>query len=226
MPTQIYMDGATRLPGVTTVINNLGWSKDGLIHWAWKLGKEGKDLNKARQGAADIGTLAHVLIEAHIHGDEIAFARALHDAPEEHRAPAKEAFGAAERWLRQSRGTIVMTEAWAVDQEYQAGFCIDALRIEEEGTLALLDWKAANGTYADHVIQLSAYTHFVERKLTEWFGTPIRLEGGAHLCRFAKDSGVFVHHNFPRSVLDVGWSVWTWLRAIHGARGALERLAK
>lgn len=68
MPTQIYRNSAgVRLPGVTTVINNLGWKSDGLIHWAYKLGQDGKDLNQARQGAADIGTVAHNLVEAYIH---------------------------------------------------------------------------------------------------------------------------------------------------------------
>ncbi len=45
MPQLIYRtaDG-TQVPGVTTVLgSSLGWKTPGLIHWAWKLGTEGKD---------------------------------------------------------------------------------------------------------------------------------------------------------------------------------------
>jgi hypothetical protein len=228
MPTQEYRNQAgVRLPGVTTVIGgNLGWSKDGLIYWAHKVGREGKSLEEARQGAADIGSIAHDLVEKYIHGDDVGRQRILHEAPEAFRAPAIEAFGAFERWWKQSRGTIVATEMWGVDDEYQTGFCIDALRLEEDGTLALLDWKTSNGVYPDHVIQLAAYTRFIERKLTEWVGQPVRLDGGAHLCRFSKGVGSFTHHWWPRSVLDIGWSAFTWIRALHGVKATITNLCK
>jgi hypothetical protein len=159
----------------------------------------------------------------------------LNRAPEQFRAPALEAFGAFMRWVEQSRGTIIATELWFVDEEYQTGGCIDALRIEEDGTLAILDWKSSNGTYADHFIQIAAYTKLLERKLTEWGGgVPVTCAGGVHLCRFSKgteqegflDGGNFVHHHWRRSQLDVGWSAFTWLRALHGVRKQLENLVK
>jgi hypothetical protein len=228
MPTQQYRNIAgVRLPGVTTVIGgNLGWSKDGLIHWAYNLGRDGKDLNQARQGAADIGTLVHALVEAYIHGDSAEFDRLKRDAPAPFLGPALDGFTAFEVWWRQSRGIIVATELWGVDEEYQTGFCIDALRIEEDGTLTLPDWKSSNGTYGDHLIQIAAYVRFVERKLTEWGdGTPVRM-AGAHLCRFSKEGGNFVHHYWHRNQLDIAWSAFTWLRALHGVRRQIENLCK
>ncbi len=226
MPTQQYRNSAgVRLPGVTTVIGgNLGWSKDGLIHWAYKLGQEGKDLNQARQGAADIGSIAHDLVESHLLEDGRHDA-ILAAAPEHMRGPALEAYSAFERWWKQTRGTVVATELWSVDEEFQTGWCLDALKLTDEGVLDLYDWKSSNGTYADMLIQIATYAVFVERRLTEWLGNSVKL-GEIHLCRFDKTYGNFTHHSWRRDTLTVGFSAFTWLRALHGVRAQLNQLAK
>jgi hypothetical protein len=68
MPTQIYKNAKGEIiPGNTTVISqNLGWSKGGLMYWAWQQGRDGKDFRQARDEAADAGTLAHEMIERDI----------------------------------------------------------------------------------------------------------------------------------------------------------------
>src|SRR3990167_1013479 len=70
MPTQVYkLKDGTVVPGNTTVINsNLGWSKGGLMYWAWREGKEGRDFKQTRDAAADAGTICHAMIEADIKG--------------------------------------------------------------------------------------------------------------------------------------------------------------
>jgi hypothetical protein len=234
MPTQKYMlrgnDGREfQVPGVTTVLGNVGWSKDGLMYWANKMGREGYDLNQARGlGAADIGTIAHALVEAHIDiagKGEAEMARILAAAPEAFRAPALSAFGAYRTWERQSRGIIVATEVWIVDRDMETGSTIDALRVEDDGTLALLDWKSSNGTYEDHLLQIAAYTHFVETLLTAAWGVPVKLSG-AHLCRFGKEAGNFVHHFWPRAALDIPWTAFTYARALHKFRPHIRNLVK
>ena len=50
--------------GVTTIIgDNLGWNKNALIGWARKEAMAGKDPNKLRDQAADIGTITHFIIQ-------------------------------------------------------------------------------------------------------------------------------------------------------------------
>lgn len=230
MPTQQYRNSAgVRLPGVTTVIGgNLGWSKDGLIHWAYKLGQEGKDLKQAREGAADIGSIAHDLVESHLLEDGRHDA-ILAAAPEAMRRPALEAYGAFERWWKQTRGVVIATELWGVNEEYQTGWCLDALKLTDDGAIDLYDWKSSNGTYPDMLIQIATYTEFAERDLTVWLaevlGRPVRF-GEIHLCRFDKTYGNFTHHSWRRDTLAVGFSAFTWLRALHGVRRQLEQLAK
>src|SRR5262245_63693241 len=70
MPTIEYRANGVRVPGVTTVIGtSLGWNKGALMHWAWTEGKEGRHYRDTQQAAADAGTLAHALVEAHIRGE-------------------------------------------------------------------------------------------------------------------------------------------------------------
>lgn len=73
MPTANYKVNGERVPGVTTIINRF---KDagGLLYWSCQQGQKYPDLptqeamRKEAQEAADIGTMAHWLIEIHING--------------------------------------------------------------------------------------------------------------------------------------------------------------
>ena len=49
--------------GVTTIIDNLGWNKGALIGWARREAMAGRDPNKVRDKAADVGTITHFIIE-------------------------------------------------------------------------------------------------------------------------------------------------------------------
>jgi hypothetical protein len=60
-PTSAYANRkGDRLPSVTEIIGHV-WNKEGLIHWAWLEGKQGRDYRKSRDGAARVGTIAHEL---------------------------------------------------------------------------------------------------------------------------------------------------------------------
>ena len=54
------LDGKVLL-GVTSVLGK--WDKGGLIAWAWKLGKEGRDYKTIRDKAGDKGKEVHAKIE-------------------------------------------------------------------------------------------------------------------------------------------------------------------
>jgi len=236
MPTVPYHNASgQRLPGVTWVLGqNLGWNKDALMKWANREGLAGKDIRGDRSTsnvAATIGTAVHAMIEADIQGwDPVAAAGSgLADLPECDRAAAHAGFDGFKRWARNNRITIVGTELHGVDEEYQTGFCLDGLGLEEqeEGppTFTLLDWKRTKGTYADHFIQVSAYTVFIEKYLRRWDVLP---EGGqltgAHVLRVG--DGNFSHKFWTRRQLEDGWRVFSWLRALHQLRWTIEGYVK
>lgn len=225
MPTQPYMSaGGKRVPGVTTVIGgNCGWNKDPLMGWANREGLAGRDIRAkggTAQTAAAIGDVIHGAVEAVLLGDHDRAIETLETAPLDQREPARTGFDAFASWYTQSPGLVVATELFGVDEEYQTGWCLDALRLEDDG-LSLVDWKTSKGTYADHFLQVAAYTVFFEKAMLRWGAGSVTLTG-AHVVRFDKFSGMFSHKFWPRRILDVGWNAFTWLRALHEVRWTIE----
>src|SRR3990167_5291760 len=56
-----------RVPGATTINGQLGWNKGPLMWWAWNEGREGRDFRDTSKKAADVGTIAHAMVEAEVH---------------------------------------------------------------------------------------------------------------------------------------------------------------
>jgi hypothetical protein len=109
MPTAPYhcADGE-RVPGTTTVI---GRFKDSgaLMHWAFQQGKSGAErLYDAAEKAADIGTLAHAMVEASIKGE--APESVFNGAAPEDCAKATNAFNEYLEWAAQTDVKIIAQE--------------------------------------------------------------------------------------------------------------------
>ena len=159
--------------GVTTVI---GRFKDsgGLLYWAFEQGKaaERGEIDKLydrRDAAAESGTIAHSMVEAHINKEPIP------DGPQD----SKNAFQAYLSWESMTKLKIIEQEMPLVSEQYQFGGCPDAIG-EINGELCLVDWKLAD-----------------YKQLWEENNPDRLLTGGFHLCRFAKSHGDFAHHYYP-----------------------------
>lgn len=228
MPTPkkgYFLADGTRVPGTTTVI---GRFKDSgaLIYWAYKQGREHEGL--ARQGIdaptrlyevteryANIGTLAHSMVEAHIlgfnpHG-------VLHKVPESLAGPARQAFGAYLSWAEQTKLKILEQEIQLISEEYKFGGTPDAIG-EVHGELCLIDWKTSNNVYSDYLIQIAAYRYLWETAHPER-----SLTGGFHLCRFAKENGDFSHHFYPD--LSEAWTAFKLMRELYDIDKVLKKRA-
>lgn len=201
-------DGA-RVPGTTTIIGRFKESA-GLIHWAWDLGRQGLDYRDVRDSAADTGTLAHAMVDAHIHGNPIAV-----DGDHEKAAQAKSAFEAYLAWESMTKLRIVETEMQLVSEEFRFGGTPDAVGVIGNRTV-LLDWKTSNRVYQDYLIQLAAYAYL----LKEVRGVEIE---EFHLLRFAKEHGDFSHHRFER--LDEAWEAFKHMRALYDLDRQLKKRA-
>ena len=198
-PTGGYKNAAgKRIPGVTTVI---GRFKDSgaLMWWAFSQGRAAErgeidSLYDKRDEAAESGTLAHEMVEAHIAGAPFPD---LDLIPPEIAEQAKQAFRAYLKWERTTNIEIIEQEIPLVSEQYQFGGTPDAIG-EIDGELCILDWKTSNSVYPDHLIQLASY-----RQLYEENNPDRPITGGYHLCRFAKQDGDFAHHYYPD--LSDGW---------------------
>jgi len=216
MPAIIYRNASgDRVPSVTTILKNLGWNTDALMYWAYSQGVDGKDFRETQQRAADVGTLAHAMLEAHICGRDFAW----DGDDEELLRKAGYAFGAYREWEENSKALVVASELRVVSEEHQFGGGPDGLMVTKRG-LGLPDWKSGAGIYTEHVVQVAAYTFAVEEVIGE------RLDGGAHLFRFDKESGGFLHRWLPREALGAPWRVFLRLREIHDQKKALTALSR
>ena len=57
--TAYKLKDGTRVKGVTTILNNLGWNKNVLVAWARRTALAGDDPDAVLKEAGAIGTLAH-----------------------------------------------------------------------------------------------------------------------------------------------------------------------
>jgi len=154
-----------QVPSVTQVLGSLGFGKEALLYWSWKLGKEGKDFKEERKRAAEVGTLVHARIEAFIRNQPPYEP----NGPEETDLwPASETpYAAFLDWYSHNPFELLEAEVPLVNELYGYGGTLDALGKIPSGEIVLYDWKTSGGIYASNLLQAAAY-----RKLAE--GMPER----------------------------------------------------
>lgn len=217
MPTAPYhLADGTRVPGTTTII---GRFKDsgGLMQWAFQQGKAGAShLYEESQKAADIGTLAHAMVEASIKGDdpETVLAAAEDGAADK----ARNAFREYLEWATQTDVRITAQEMHLVSEEYRYGGTPDAIGVIGN-SLCLLDWKTSNAVYCDYAIQLAAY-----RQLWNENNPDNPLTGASYLLRFSKNYPDFEARKFGD--LTEAWEIFKLYRQAYDLDKELRKRVK
>lgn len=144
-----------RLPGVTTILNEL--AKPALIHWAWGLGTKGIDYRVHRDELADIGSLTHDMILCHLKGekwDNSEYSKKQIDK-------AENCFLSYLEWEKQHNLEPGLLETPLVSEIHQYGGKPDFYgRID--GTLTLLDFKTGKRLYDEHLFQLAGYSQLLQ----------------------------------------------------------------
>jgi hypothetical protein len=222
MPTPkagYFLADGSRVPGTTTIIGRFKDSA-GLMHWAFKQGKAGKArLYEEAEKAADIGTLAHAMVEDHIKGnDPYALLAGMCPDDEDMRQKAQSAFKAYLAWESMTKLRVVDQELQLISEKYKYGGTPDAIGLINN-ELCLLDWKTSNSVYSDYLIQLAAY-----RNLWEERNPDQPLTGGFHLLRFAKEHADFAHHYYPN--LDNAWRAFVLMRELYEIDRELKQRTK
>ena len=210
----------TRVPGTTTIIGRFK-NSSALMGWAFKQGKSGaRSLYEKAEEAAEIGTVAHGMVELHIKGaGEREIQIYLEDALIDPGmcAKAATAYEAYKAWAENFKVKIIAQEIQLVSEKYRYGGTPDAVGLIGN-QLVLLDWKTSNGVYADYIIQLAAYQNLWNEN------NPDRpITGGAHLLRFSKEKADFAHHYF--SDLTDEWEQFKDFRRCYERDKRIERRA-
>jgi len=175
---QIYKnkDGII-VPGVTTVLSIL--AKPALIHWAWDLGIKGIDYRKVKDNEANIGTLAHYLIECDDRGIQPDISRYSPANLDK----AENAYLALLDWEKGfGEFEIVVIEQPLVCDVF--GGTLDKV-IKKDNEYILIDYKTSKGIYFEMKVQLSAYKYL-------WnFNYPEREIKTCYIFRLGKEDGSF-----------------------------------
>ena len=206
-----YLKDGTRVPSVTTVLSRFKES-GGLIHWAWTLGKEGKDYREERDKAASAGTMAHEAVEAWIKGQQPNF-----EGPEDVCKKAKMSFDAFLEWADQTKLKVTHTEMPLVSEAHKFGGTFDAIMVN--GKRAMGDFKTSNGLYPEYLCQIAAYGQLWQEAFPD---QPI--DGGFILLRFDKTYGDFSHKWWGE--LDTAWTAFKHLRALYDCDKELKQRVK
>ena len=211
MPTQIYKtkDGK-RVTGVTTIISgNLGWSKNALMYWAWNEGIEGRNYRDTSQKAADIGTIAHAMIEADLKGRK-------YDSsiiPADMLNKAENAYLAWLEWKDIVGFDLLGSELALVSEEYHYGGCLDIAAIKK--VPCIVDLKTSGGVYGDHLIQIAAYGNLYNEHHPD---APIQ---GYYLLRLGKEDASFHYHYWP--TLPEAWEAFKCLLTLHQLKSMINK---
>lgn len=139
-----------RVPSVTTVLNTL--AKPQLVKWANELGIEGQELSIYVDALAQIGTLAHHLIQCDLTGqspDVRAYSQDQQDA-------AVQSIASWMAWRKVHTIEPILNEVPLVSEEYRYGGTLD-LHARIDGVLTLADIKTAKAVYSEHKTQVIAY---------------------------------------------------------------------
>ena len=145
-----------RVPGVTTVLGIL--NKPALLKWAWQCGKDGLELERTRQVAADVGTVAHALCEAHLRGMELERGNIAPSVL----VKAETSFLRFLDWWDKERLTVLHSELQMVSERWQCGGTLDVLAQREDGRRVLVDLKTSKGIYDEMLIQVATYAAMYE----------------------------------------------------------------
>ncbi|OQB09051.1 MAG: hypothetical protein BWY21_00956 [Parcubacteria group bacterium ADurb.Bin216] len=245
MPTMKYTNkSGKRVPSVTTVIGNLGWSSKALMHWAWKLGMESKDYREVRDIACDTGSYVHLAIECHIFGAPIP--------QEETDKVTFEDTVIADKGLEQYKILesdlalqCLESELPLVSEEFNYGGCPDNIyecdtrkikvTVDNEAVASYLcslgiekpvllnDTKSSKGIWPGNIIQLGAYNHLI-RECTRY------RPDGFLIVKFNKnvddalnDKKMITFIPVPQDLIDRGFEIFKHLLPIHKEKYQFEK---
>ena len=213
MPTSDYrLKDGSKVPGVTTVCGQLGWSKGALMYWAWDQGRNGKDFRDTRDAAANSGTVAHAMIDAEIRGRKFNPDGISKDLLNK----AETAYLNFLEWSKRNELKVSATEIPMISEKWRFGGTPDCIAYIG-GKLSLLDWKTGSGLYEDHLIQLAAYKELWEENYPDAL-----IQGGFDLLRISKEEAGFTHYH--RDALPGCFDAFLHLRELYDIKGRLKGL--
>jgi len=182
-PRAGYSINGESVVGVTTVSAQLDWGKSGrLMAWVAKEVRTGKDPFKSRDRAADAGTVAHALIEAHLldkKPDLSGYDKEVIDKGDT-------AFLNFLTWCEAYQLKPRSIEEPMVSPKLRCGTTPDLIAFIKD-RLSIVDYKTG-GAYESSYIELAA-----RKAIWEELHPDEPITGGFHILKVNRDNGAFDH---------------------------------
>ena len=161
---------------------------------------------------ADVGTLAHKMIDHHVKGKPLDLEGFSIEIIEQ----AKQCFQNYLTWEKRHNYKPIKTEISLVSEKYQYGGTIDCIAMID-GKLSIDDKKTGNDIYEDHLVQIVAYARLWDENFPDH---PI--EGGYHIIRTGKEIASFDYRWYGE--LPGAWEVFKNLRELYDLHKQIKRL--
>jgi len=189
------------VPGVTTICGVL--NKPALVKWANNMGLQEIDTTKYVDKAAEIGTLAHEMVQEHLGGEAVDYALYAPDTIDK----AENALLSFFEWEKSHEIAAELLEARFVSDTLRYGGSIDCYG-ELDGKMWLVDFKTGKGIYPEHGIQVSAYKNLLEEQG--------HVVDGVRILRIGRDETEgFEDRVFDDKYLDDCFQIFTHLRKVY-----------
>lgn len=144
-----------RVPGATTITGLL--NKPYLIPWANRLGLEGIDSTKYRDEAAEIGTLAHEIIQAHLQGQEMDYS----EYGTLQKDLAENSVLSYLEWEKRHKIEPILLEKAMVSDKNEYGGTVDCYCLLD-GEPTLIDFKTGKAIYDEYFVQTAGYAELLK----------------------------------------------------------------
>jgi hypothetical protein len=161
---QYFCQDGGEVVGASTIAG-VGKDPAPLMHWAAGLARKGISWNRHREEAADVGTIAHFLVQCHLEECEPD----LGDYAQCDIDSAQGPYGRFVEFWEGNGFALLASELQSVSEKYRYGGTIDVLFRDDDGKLCLLDIKTSKRVYDEHLFQLSAY----EQLAQEYYGEEV-----------------------------------------------------
>jgi hypothetical protein len=157
--TEYRSKDGKKLPSVTQIVGESlgGWAKDALMYWAWQEGTAGRNFRDKTQEAADIGTIAHLMIDAFLNDRDPDLGRFSSDEEIHKIKRAQIPFESFLTWYMTNELDFHCTERQMVSNLYHFGGTMDGLATVN-GQRAIIDYKSSRHIYASILAQLGGYS--------------------------------------------------------------------
>lgn len=144
----------TIVPGATTITGLL--AKPQLIKWSNNLGLKGLDVSKYVDDKADIGTLAHNMVEDYLTGKQTNF----DDFTPKQKSQAENSVLSFFEWEKNHKVEVIFVEKQLVSEIHKYGGTGDIYAIVD-GVKELIELKTGSGIYDEYYIQTAANVYLL-----------------------------------------------------------------